>query len=107
VLAVVVMFTNRNAFFSPLAVVVVAAIGSAALLLRIRLRALDQRPTLHPPIWLNILGIGLALAALLADLLGISSQVAQVMALAAVGSFGISGAIILHAFRKQRTASKG
>ncbi|HEY7616176.1 MAG TPA: hypothetical protein VH744_05185 [Terriglobales bacterium] len=107
VLAVVVMFTNRNAFFSPLAVVVVAAIGSAALLLRIRLRALDQRPTLHPPIWLNILGIGLALAALLADFLGISSQVAQVMALAAVGSFGISGAIILHAFRKQRTASKG
>lgn len=107
VLAVVVMFTNRSAFFSPLAVVVVAAIGSAALLLRIRLRSVNQRPMLHPPIWLNLLGIAFALAALLADFLGLSPQVAQVMALGAVSCFGVSGAIILHAFRKARAVSKG
>ena len=37
-LAVVVIYTNRGAFFSPLALVVVAAIGLAALLLQLRLR---------------------------------------------------------------------
>ena len=37
-LALVVIYTSRSAFFSPLALVVVAAIGLAALLLQLRLR---------------------------------------------------------------------
>ena len=105
-LALVVMFTNRSAFYSPLTVVVVAAIGSAALLLQLRLRKTENRPSLHPPVWLNVLGIGFALAALLIDFLDLNPQYAQILALGAVGSFGISGAVIWHAFRKQRIASK-
>jgi hypothetical protein len=57
-------------------------------------------------VWLNILGVGFALAALFADFLGLSWQMAQVMALGAVGSFAISSSMILHAFRKGRMSSK-
>jgi uncharacterized membrane protein HdeD (DUF308 family) len=105
-LALVVIFTNRSAFHSPLAVVVVAAIGSAAVLLQLRLRNRGQSNAVHPPVWLNILGIGFALVALFADFLGLKSETTQVLALVAVGSFAISGAIILHAFRKARIAPK-
>ena len=99
-LALVVIFTSRSAFFSPITVVVVAAIGSVALLLQLRLR--DHHRHLHSPIWLNALGIVFALAALLSDKLPLGPNFVHAMALSAVGSFGISGAIILHAFRKDR-----
>jgi hypothetical protein len=56
--------------------------------------------------WLNILGIGFALVALFADFFHLRPETAQMLALAAVGSFAISGAIILHAFRKARIAQK-
>jgi uncharacterized membrane protein len=105
-LALVVIFTNRSAFFSPLAVVVVAAIGLVAVLLQLRLRNREQNSAVRPPVWLNVVGILFALVALFADLLRLSPEVGQVMALGAVGSFGISSVIILHAFRKQRVAPK-
>jgi drug/metabolite transporter (DMT)-like permease len=106
VLGIVVMFTSRGAFFSPLAVVVVAAIGLAAVLLQVRLRNRQLSSTVRPPMWLNILGILFALGALSADLLHRSAEFAEIMSLGAVGSFGVSSALILHAFRKQRLASK-
>jgi ABC-type Mn2+/Zn2+ transport system permease subunit len=105
-LGVVVLFTRRNAFVSPLAVVVVAAIGLAALLLQLRYYNREHSRPVRAPVWLNIVGVLFALAALLSDLLRLSWQMAQVMALGAVGSFAISGGLILHAFRKQRTMSK-
>jgi uncharacterized membrane protein len=105
-LALVVIFTNSRAFFSPLAVVVVAAIGSVAVMLQIRLRNRNQAQAVHPPVWLNFLGIVLALAALFADSLHISPAVSPILALAAIGSFGISGAVTLHAFRKNRLAAQ-
>jgi hypothetical protein len=89
-----------------MAVVVVAAIGSAAVMLQLRLRNREQGKAVHPPVWLNLLGIIFALFALFADFLKLNSEMAQLLALAAVGSFGISGAIILHAFRKSRLAGK-
>src|SRR5438309_219084 len=101
-LAVIVLFTERRAFHSPMALVVVAAIGMAAVLLQLRFRNRDQAVAVHPPVWLNVVGILLALAALFADVLRLSSQVTQLLALGAIGSFAISSAIILHAFRKQR-----
>jgi peptidoglycan/LPS O-acetylase OafA/YrhL len=101
-LALVVIFTNRSAFRSPLAVVVVAAIGSAAVLLQLRMRNREQARALHPPIWLNLFGIALALVALFSDYLKIKPEMTQLLALGAVGSFGISAAIVLHAFRKGR-----
>jgi uncharacterized membrane protein len=105
-LAVIVLFTERRAFYSPMALVVVAAIGLAAVLLQLRMRNRDQTVAVHPPVWLNVVGIVAALAALFADVLRLSSQVTQLLALGAIGSFAISSAIILHAFRKQRAVQK-
>lgn len=105
VLALVVLYTNRSAFFSPLAVVVVGAIGLAAVLLQLRFRNRQQISVVRQPVWLNVLGIVLALAALFGDLLGLSAQLTETIALGAVGSFAVSSAIILHAFRK-RAVSK-
>ncbi|MGA9039574.1 MAG: hypothetical protein WB421_03480 [Terriglobales bacterium] len=106
VLALVVIYTKRSAFYSLRAVVVVAAIGFVAVLLQLRLRNREKTPVVHPPVWLNIVGIVFALAALFADSLKLSAPVSQLMALGAVGSFAISGALILHVFRKDRIAPK-
>lgn len=62
-----------------------------------------MRKAIHPPVWLNLLGIAFALLALFADYLRLNPEITQLLALAAVGSFAISGAIILHAFRKGRS----
>jgi hypothetical protein len=102
-LGLVVIYTKRSAFFSPLAVVVVAAIGLAAVLLQLRYYNREHTNPVRAPVWLNIVGVLFALAALFSDFLGLSWQVAEVMALGAVSSFAISSAMILHAFRKQRT----
>jgi len=105
-LALVVIYTKPQAFFSPLAVMVVAAIGLAAVLLQLRFYNRQQSQPVHAPAWLNLVGVGFAVAALFSDYLHMSRQVAQVVALGAVGSFSISSAIILHAFRKRRITSK-
>jgi len=105
-LALVVIYTRPGAFYSPIAVMVVAAIGLAAVLLQLRFFNRQQSRPVQAPVWLNVLGILFALAALFSDLLHLSWQLGQIMALGAVGSFSISGAIILHAFRKHRVMSK-
>ncbi len=101
-LALVVIYTRRSAFFSPLAIVIIAAIGAAAVLLQLWLRNREHSEAVHPPTWLNALGISLAMVALFSQRLGLSSQVTQLVALGAVGSFAVSSAIILHAFRKDK-----
>ncbi len=103
-LGLVVFYTSRSAFFSPLAVVVVAAIGLAALLLQIHFR--NDLNTVRTPIWLNALGIVCAFIAVFGDKLKLDSQLTELMALAAVGCFAISGVIVLDAIRKQRAVSK-
>lgn len=105
VLGLVVLFTNRQAFFSPLAVVVVAAIGLAAVLLQSRFRTRGGDDSPRPRIWLNLVGILFALGALFADRFALPREVAQVMALAAIGSFAVSSAILLHSFRKGHSAT--
>lgn len=104
-LAIVVLFTNRGAFFSPLAVVVMGAVGLAAVLLQVRLQDRDQVQSPRPPAWLNIVGILFAVAAFVTDLLRLNPQLTEAMAFGAVASFGVSGVIILRSFRK-RIASK-
>lgn len=104
-LAVVVMFTNRRDFFSPLAVVVMGAVGLAAVLLQFRLQDRDQAQSSSSPAWLNVLGIVFAVAAFFADLFRAAPQVTEALALGAVASFGVSGVIILRGLRK-RVASK-
>jgi hypothetical protein len=101
-LALVVIYTSRSAFSSPLALVVVAAIGLAALLLQLRLRKDAPGAEVHAPLWLNVPGLILAVAAVFADILHFSSNVALVSALASVVCFAISGATVLRALRKKR-----
>lgn len=100
-LALVVIYTSRTAFFSPLALVVVAAIGLAALLLELRLRR-DIGTPVRAPLWLNVVGLVFAVSAIFADVLRLSSNVLQVAALAAVACFAVSGVVVLHALRKRR-----
>jgi uncharacterized membrane protein len=101
-LALVVTFTNRAAFFSPVAVVVVAAVGVMALLLQMRFRYPGEARKMPALGTLNIAGVILALAAFLGDLLHMRVALAETMALAAVGCFGISGALALRDLRKRR-----
>jgi urea transporter len=99
-LALVVIFTRRTAFLSPLALVVVAAIGLAALLLQVLFRR--DLPDVHSPFLLNVLGIALAAASLVADYLHIRNPILEAAAFGAVFCFGISGAVILQALRRRR-----
>lgn len=101
-LALVVIYPKSSAFRSPVAVVIVAAIGLVAVLVQLRFHNRESRRPVRAPLWLNILGIVFALAALFADVFHLSSDMAQLMALGAIGSFSISSAVILHAFRKRR-----
>ncbi len=105
-LAVVVLFTSRGAFFSPVAVVVVAAIGLIAVLLQLSVYNRAHGTLVQAPLWVNILGVGFALIALFADAFHLGASAAQIMALLAVGSFAVSSAVILHAFRKRRVLPK-
>ena len=98
-LALVVIYTGPNAFFSPVALVVVSAIGLAALLLQVRFR--QELPNVQPPLWLNVLGILCALVTLFADTFRMSGRMLDVIAFAAVFCFGISGSLILHALRRR------
>lgn len=99
-LALVVIYTSRSAFFSPLALVVVASIGLAALLLQLRLRK-DLSSPVRAPLWLNVLGLLFAAAAVFADVLHLSSNLLLVAALGAVLCFGICGTSVLRTLRKK------
>jgi hypothetical protein len=105
-LALIVLYTSRRAFLSPLALVVVAAIGVAALLLQIRLRPSlatpSQESSFRAPLWLNIAGVAFAVAAVSADILRPDSTLMLIAALAAVVAFAVSGIIVLRALRKRR-----
>ena len=98
-LALVVIYTGPNAFFSPIALVVVAAIGLAALLFQVWFRR--DLPNIHSPLWLNVLGILCAMVALFADYLRMTRGMLDLVAFAAVVCFGISGSLLLHALRRR------
>lgn len=100
-LALVVIYTGPSAFLSPIALVVVAAIGLAALLLQVRFR--QDLPDVRSPLWLNILGVLCAAGSLLADYLHMTRSMLDLVAFGAVVCFGISGWLILHALRRVRS----
>ena len=99
-LAFGVLYTGRGAFLSPLALVVVAAIGLAALLLQLRLRK-DTNKRIHAPVWLNVLGLIFAIGAVVADFLHLRANLMLVAALAAVVCFAVSGMNVLRSLRKR------
>lgn len=97
-LGIVVMFTRRNAFLSPLAIVVVAAIGLAAILLQVWFHR--DLTNVRSPLWLNILGILFAFASVFADYHLMKGPLVDLVAVGAVVCFAVSGSIILHALRR-------
>ena len=109
-LSLVVLYTNQGAFISPIALVVVAAIGVAALILQRRLRpalssqalaAGDRSIFTRAPLWLNALGVAFGLAALCANFLHRAAYT-LFAALVAVVAFAASGIILISALRKTR-----
>ena len=104
-LGLVVLYTSRVAFLSPVALVVVAAIGVAALLLQLRLRpdlSSVRASSARGPLWLNAFGVVCAVGALFADVLHLNEMFMLAAALAAVVSFAVAGIIILNTLRKLR-----
>jgi hypothetical protein len=99
-LALVVIYTGPNAFYSPIALVTVAAIGLAALLLQVWFRR--DLPNVHSPLWLNVLGIVCAMISLFSDYIRLKRTTLDFVAFTAIVCFGISGALILHALRRVR-----
>jgi hypothetical protein len=103
-LALVVLYTSRRAFLSPVALVVVAAIGAAALLLQLRMRPAspsDRASSARGPFWLNALGVVFAVGVVFADLLHLNEVFILIAALAAVVSFAVSSIIVLSTLRKR------
>jgi drug/metabolite transporter (DMT)-like permease len=98
-IGLVVIYAGSAAYRSPLAAVVLAAIGLAAVLFQRRLRQ-DSPNLVRVPQWLNLIGIVCAVCALFADRLGLGTNLYQVAALGAVGCFGISSYIVLDGIRK-------
>jgi uncharacterized membrane protein len=105
-LTLIVMFTSRAALVSPAALVVVAAVGVMALMLQLRLRYPQNARDFHLRSWLNLIGGILALIALFRDWLHIRVGIAELVALAAIGCFGVSGTLVLHNLRKRRSANQ-
>jgi uncharacterized membrane protein len=104
-LALVVLYTSPGAFLSPLAMVVIAAIGVAALLLQSRLRpdlSSSLRASNRGPLWLNALGVVFAVVAVFADVLHLNPAWILIAALGAIAAFAISAIIVLSALRKRR-----
>jgi hypothetical protein len=105
-LALLVLYTGRPAFLSPVALVVVAAIGIAALLLQFRLRpdAALQNAKGSPrgSLWLTALGVIFAVGAMFGDVLHLRPGFMLITALAAVVCFAVSGIALLNALRKHR-----
>jgi hypothetical protein len=98
-LALVVIYTSRAAFFSPLALVVVAAIGLAALLLQLRLR---KDLSVRAPLWLNVLGLAFSVGAICSDVFHLGANATLAAALGAVVCFAVSAGTVLHALRKKK-----
>ena len=98
-LALVVIYTKPRAFVSPVALVVVAAIGLAAILLQVHFR--KNLSSVSSPLWLNLLGVLCALFSFSADYLGMTARSLELSAFAAVICFAISGSLILHALRRR------
>jgi hypothetical protein len=98
-LALVVIYTSRPAFSSPIALVVVAAIGLAALLLQLRLR---KDLSVRAPLWLNVLGLAFSVAAICSDVFHLGANATLAAALGAVACFAVSAGTVLHALRKKK-----
>src|SRR5258708_29906779 len=88
-LALVVIYTGKNAFFSPVALVVVSAIGLAAPLLQVSFRR--DLPNIRSPLCLNVVAILCAMVSLFADYLLMTRLMMYLVAFAPVVCFCVTG----------------
>jgi hypothetical protein len=105
-LSLVVLYTEGGAFLSPVALVVIAAIGVVALLLQLRLRpdlSASARVSSRGTLWLNVLGVIFAVGAVFADVFHLRPAVMLIASLVSVGCFSISGVIVLKGLRNPRS----
>ena len=100
ILALVVLYTNRGRLSSPLSIVVLAAVGLLALILQLRLRGRGEGNRIASSPWLNVVGVGSALAALGVDFTKFHAEYTPAFALLAVGCFAVSSVIVLQSLRK-------
>ena len=100
-LALVVLYTTRSAFSSPTALVVITAIGLAALLIKVRLDRQAGKGA-KSLVWLNAFGLLCAVGAVFSDKLHFKTPVVLTAAFGAVLCFGISGTAILRDLRKKK-----
>ncbi len=104
-LALIVLYTSRPAFLSPLSMVVVAAIGIAALLLQFRLLpeavSSNAKASHRRSLGLTALGVVFSLGAVFGDLIHFKSWFMLATGLAAVFCFAISGIGLLNVLRKR------
>jgi len=99
-LAGVVIYTSRTAFSSPLALVVVAAIGIVALMLQLRLGK-GSGTQVRAPLGINIVGLIFAVAAVFADIAHFTTSFMVIAALASVVCFAISGIVVVRGLRNR------
>ena len=78
--------------------VVVAAIGFAALLVQLRMQR--DAKAINSPVWLNVIAVLFALAVVFAGVLHLNAPLTLVAALGAIVCFAISGFVVLRALRK-------
>ena len=100
VLAVIVIYTNPRAFRSPIALVVLAAIGVLAAVLQVRLRR-QASSAQGLPLFLNLAGIAFALGALGRNWFHIPVEAEPALALVAVSCFSVSTILLLESIRKR------
>ena len=98
-LAGVVIYTSHAAFSSPLALVVVAAIGIVAMMLQLRLGSAGTQ--VRAPLAINVLGLMFAVAAVLADIAHFRASFMVIAALGSVVCFAISGIVVVRALRNK------
>ncbi len=108
-LALIVLYTSRTAFRSPLSMVVVAAIGVAALLLQFQLgpEAASPKAKASPraSLWLTALGVVFSAGAVFGDFIHFKPWFRMATALAAVVCFAVSGIALLNELRKRPPVS--
>jgi FtsH-binding integral membrane protein len=103
-LALVVLYTSRQAFHSLVALVVVAAIGVAALLLQLRMRPdlASDHSSFRSPLWLSALGVVCAVVAVFANFFQLSAAILTIAALIALLAFAAAGILIIKELRNRR-----
>lgn len=97
-------------FLSPLSMVVVAAVGVAALLLQARLQPeavpANARASSRGSLWFTAIGVGFSIGAVFGDVFHLKPWFMGATALAAVVCFAAGGIVLLNMLRKRPSLTR-